>query len=147
MPHKDPEVRKAYQKAYQRQWIAQRRADFFADKICVRCGSSEGLELDHIDPSTKISNNIWSWSQVRREAEIAKCQILCADCHTEKTVENWEHAHGETHGWAKLTEEQMIEALEDYATGRFTFARLGNRYGVHRDTFRHAWKGESVDSP
>lgn len=71
---------------YQREWLANRRANFFADKACVRCGSAEQLELDHIDPEQKVSHRIWSWSQERRDAEIAKCQVLCAECHKAKSA-------------------------------------------------------------
>ena len=53
--------RKAYLRDYQRQWVARRRAEFFAGKACVRCGSQERLELDHIDPKLKVAHQIWSW--------------------------------------------------------------------------------------
>lgn len=72
---------------YARKWIARRRADFFRGKRCVHCGSSSGLQLDHIDPATKIAHGIWSWSDARRAAEIAKCQVLCHPCHVIKTNE------------------------------------------------------------
>lgn len=78
--------RREYMQEYQRTWVAARRAAWFADKYYVRCGSREDLELDHIDPSTKESHNIWSWSEVRRDAEIAKCQVLCKSCHLLKTI-------------------------------------------------------------
>jgi 5-methylcytosine-specific restriction endonuclease McrA len=73
------------QRAYQREWIARRRADWLADKACVRCGSTEDLEVDHIDRATKVTHRVWSWSQVRRDAELAKCQVLCGPHHKEKT--------------------------------------------------------------
>lgn len=47
--------------------------------------SSEKLELDHIDPSTRVSHAVWSWAKNRREEELAKCQVLCHDCHVKKT--------------------------------------------------------------
>jgi hypothetical protein len=72
---------------YQRKWIADRRAAYFVDKVCANCGSTKRLELDHIDPAIKISSRIWSWSAERREAEISKCQVLCYECHWEKTKE------------------------------------------------------------
>lgn len=69
-------------RSYQREWIAKRRREWFAaNGPCVRCGSSECLELDHRDSSSKVSHKIWSWSKTRREAEIAKCQVLCRACH------------------------------------------------------------------
>jgi len=81
MPYKDP----AQQAEYAREWVARRRAEWFADKCCAWCGSTEDLQLDHIDRTTKVSHRIWSWSQVRRDTEIAKCQVLCRPCHEEKT--------------------------------------------------------------
>lgn len=59
--------------------------NFFKDKCCVKCGSVEKLELDQIDPKTKIANAVWSWSEKRRLEEISKCQVLCYKCHKEKT--------------------------------------------------------------
>ena len=91
MGYKDLDKKREYQRDYQRQWVARRRATFFEDKCCVRCGSKERLELDHIDPKLKVSHNIWSWSEARQAEEIAKCQVLCHDCHLQKT--------GEDFGW------------------------------------------------
>lgn len=76
---------KEKQREYQRKWRAKRRSDYFKDKSCVKCSSKENLELDHIDPTKKITNNIWSWSEERRLEEIAKCQVLCEKCHKIKT--------------------------------------------------------------
>ena len=70
---------------YNRVWMAARRAYWFADKFCVKCGSKEKLENHHIDPSTKVSHCVWSWSQQRRDAELAKCEVLCEGCHQNKT--------------------------------------------------------------
>lgn len=82
MPYKDPEK----QREYMRNWIANRRAEFFKDKVCERCGSKEYLELDHKDRTQKVTHRIWSWSKDRREAELSKCQVLCHDCHLTKTL-------------------------------------------------------------
>lgn len=81
MPH-TPETR---ERAYRK--MRQNRKDFFLNKVCVKCGSNEDLELDHIDPDKKKSHNIWSWSKVKREEEISKCQVLCKKCHRKKTNE------------------------------------------------------------
>lgn len=70
---------------YKREWAAKRRADFMADKFCVVCGTTESLEVDHIDPTQKVSHRIWTWAIPRRDAELAKCQILCTEHHKEKT--------------------------------------------------------------
>ena len=57
---------------------------------CVRCSSTDFLEFDHIDPSTKIMtiarassrNEIFFWEEVN------KCQLLCVPCHLEKSAED-----------------------------------------------------------
>lgn len=52
---------------------------------CVQCGSQVELQVDHINPSTKVSHKVWSWSEERRLEELAKCQVLCRKCHEAKT--------------------------------------------------------------
>lgn len=90
MPYAD----KAKQIDYQRRWIQKRRADYFKGKACASCGCSDiNMQLDHIDPDTKASHKIWSWSQARREEELKKCQILCVDCHKKKTVKDIQDWH------------------------------------------------------
>ena len=81
---------------YARKWIAKRKADYLSDKRCVVCGSKEFLEIDHIDPATKISHRIWSWSEERRSEELSKCQTLCFDHHKVKTMASY--ASKRTHG-------------------------------------------------
>lgn len=79
MPYKDP----VKQSNYQRDWIRQRRLDFFKDKWCEVCGETEGLRLHYKDHSEKTSQSVWSWSEDRRLAEIReKCYILCGPCET-----------------------------------------------------------------
>lgn len=83
MPYKD----KNKKREYDRQWMQARRQAWFAvNGPCVKCGTWENLELDHKDPSTKITHNVWSWAEERREIELAKCQVLCVACHMEKSI-------------------------------------------------------------
>jgi hypothetical protein len=77
MPFKDRDAHRAYQ----REWVARRRREFFADKDCEWCGTVAELELHHRDVTKKESHNIWSWGEARRLAEIAKCIVLCKGCH------------------------------------------------------------------
>jgi hypothetical protein len=82
MAYSDPEQ----QKKFQREWVARRRADYLSGKSCEQCGSTKQLEVDHIDPSLKVSHRIWSWSAKRREEELSKTQVLCGRCHKAKTA-------------------------------------------------------------
>ena len=88
MPYKDPETRRAFQREYQKKWMAQRRDEWFAvNGPCAKCGSWEDLQIDHKDPNKKVSHRIWSWAKERREAELAKCQAMCRKCHNKKSAE------------------------------------------------------------
>jgi hypothetical protein len=87
----DQKSRKEYLRDYHKKWyvavMKKRRAQWFADNgPCVDCGSSESLEVDHVDPSTKVNHLVWSWSEKRRVAELEKCQVRCHKCHKKKSV-------------------------------------------------------------
>ena len=61
---------------------------------CVKCGSNQDLDFDHIDPSTKsasISKLVASSNKVNVIKELSKCQLLCKSCHTLKTVSKQEN--------------------------------------------------------
>lgn len=78
---------------YQRLWVAARREQWINDNgPCARCGSTENLEVDHIVPreitGAMASAAIWSRSSAVRAVELEKCQVLCAVCHDEKTIED-----------------------------------------------------------
>lgn len=87
----------AKKREYQNKWKAQRRLDWIVSQnsTCVECGNVDGpWEVDHVDPSTKVSSAIWSWSKVRMAEELEKCQLLCKSCHREKTnkeLSGWKH--------------------------------------------------------
>lgn len=84
--------RREYMRGYQREWMARRRAEWLTGKCCVDCGSTENLELHHRDPGQKTTHRIWSWSEERRLAETAKCDLLCNACH------NGRHGKVAAHG-------------------------------------------------
>lgn len=55
---------------------------------CAVCGSRESLQLDHIDPRTKsykMDVAFATYSDAKVAAELTKCQLLCASCHSRKT--------------------------------------------------------------
>lgn len=100
---------------YDREWVRKRRATFFAGKCCVKCGSTESLELDHIDPAEKVSHAIWSWREERRLAEAAKCQVLCYKCHKKKTLTV--DLVGDKHPSSKYSNEQVAYVKQLHEEG------------------------------
>jgi len=73
MPHKDPSQGRAWRRRWLRAWRAERRATWLASRSCDRCGAHAGLEV-------KAPDNVWSWSEERRERLLAGRSILCASC-------------------------------------------------------------------
>lgn len=63
---------------------------------CAVCGSTDRLELDHINRSTKTMDlgHLWSVSKVRYLAELKLCQALCKQHHRNKTSRELSVPHG-----------------------------------------------------
>lgn len=80
---------KAYQKKYQRKRYLDKKKmliEYLGGK-CSSCGCSDNLEFDHIDASTKEFTIMSRWKlpiSVMKD-ELDKCQLLCKECHREKT--------------------------------------------------------------
>lgn len=93
----DPKRKSHYaevQANYEHNRYAKRRTSAI-EKLggrCVRCGATDvdNLEFDHIDETTKFANmsDIFRMRQELIDAELAKCQLLCHDCHMKKTYED-----------------------------------------------------------
>jgi hypothetical protein len=73
---------------------------YLATHPCVDCGERDirCLQFDHRDRSTKTANvayllsNARSWKAIL--AEIEKCDVRCANCHSRRTaaqVNSWRH--------------------------------------------------------
>tara|TARA_R110000744_G_scaffold297476_2_gene407273 strand:+ start:313 stop:759 length:447 start_codon:yes stop_codon:yes gene_type:complete len=66
---------------------------------CAFCGYKKhyaALEFDHINPDTKlgtISQAYRGWGMKKIKDEIRKCQVLCANCHRVKTMEEKDYLH------------------------------------------------------
>lgn len=74
--------------ARQREWARQKRAHFIAvlGGKCVRCGSTEKLEFDHIDPHTRTwvarhKDPSGRMSITAREIAAGLIQLLCPECN------------------------------------------------------------------
>jgi len=77
-----------------------RIAAYFATHPCVDCGERyiRCRQFDHRDPSTKTADVAYllggalSWKAIL--AEIEKCDVRCASCHSRRTaaqVNSWRH--------------------------------------------------------
>ena len=56
---------------------------------CVECGSTELLQFDHINPLEKSFTITSNFHRKDLDEELAKCQLLCWECHMEKTKNDW----------------------------------------------------------
>ena len=78
-----------------RQRIRQMLADIKTASGCTKCGYKghhAALDFNHLDPSTKSFNvaNAQSLGKGKQQIldEVAKCEILCANCHRIYTYEH-----------------------------------------------------------
>lgn len=64
--------------------------DYLSAHPCVDCGENDPvvLEFDHVrgTKDASIAKVLGSWSRERLEAEIAKCEVRCANCHRKRTA-------------------------------------------------------------
>ena len=73
---------------------------YLLEHPCVDCGETDPvvLEFDHLrDKSANVGQlvNGYSWKRVTRE--IAKCEVVCANCHRRRTYlrqNSWRVANG-----------------------------------------------------
>lgn len=69
--------------------------NYLLEHPCLHCGEDDPrvLEFDHLDPSIKSFNISEASKNVSKietvQAEIDKCQILCANCHRRKTFDQF----------------------------------------------------------
>ena len=131
---------------YQREWMRKRRESFFEGKSCAICGSSEKLELDHIDRSTKLISptGLWSLSDSnpKKIAELAKCQVLCSECHLEKTISEKKDILGSETSQAKLDESSVRDIKRRLHSGSRQ-SDLASEYGVRKQTINDIAKGRT----
>ena len=107
MPYKN----KADQAAASKRWyeankdLCKKRARTHTDKVresnteylnkvkdvpCMDCGIKYPpyvMDFDHRDPTDKVINiaNAKFWSRKRLQSEVDKCDVVCSNCHRERT--------------------------------------------------------------
>ena len=92
-----------YMRQYMKQYcrIKKQKAIKLLGGKCIKCNSIKRLEIDHIDPKTKSFEiaSLWSRSWTKTLEELKKCQLLCHQCHTKKTIlERGQTSAKGTHG-------------------------------------------------
>lgn len=74
-----------------KQWLCE----YLTTHSCVDCGVSDivVLEFDHLyDKEQNVSTMcLQGWSIPRIEQEIAKCEVVCANCHRRRTAKRGGH--------------------------------------------------------
>jgi len=92
----------AYMREYMLNRYHRRRAEAMLriGGKCVDCGTTENLEFDHVDPTTKEFeiSKIWSYSKTKLEYELEKCVLRCSFHHSQKSAieQSVEHGKGNT---------------------------------------------------
>lgn len=99
-----------------REYLRQRyreQMDGFIDRLggqCVVCGTTEDLQIDHVDRRKKSFNvaRLWARKDLPKVyRELKKCQLLCKPHHEEKTAREQSEdrtgtfTHGTLYGWQK----------------------------------------------
>jgi hypothetical protein len=122
-PLKDPDERRKYQQKYHKEvWYPSHKEErikrsreqkrkirewyraYKSTLQCVDCGQDHPatLEFHHLDPALKdveVSRLIEESTSLRRlKDEMAKCVVLCANCHR---IRHWNERHG---GGTDITE-------------------------------------------
>ena len=129
---------------YIRAW-RERRRKLAYEKLggkCAKCGEVGGLEFDHIDPTTKMYSiaAIWTASKTIFESEITKCQLLCIDCHKNKTASERppssppKHGELDTYIKHKCRCQPCVDRYKRYIKKRRDRLRLRKKTGEFVDT-------------
>jgi 5-methylcytosine-specific restriction endonuclease McrA len=128
-------MHEAQRRWYQRVAKARRIAWLKSNGPCVKCGSCKNLEVDHRDPTTKVDHNLWTWREDRREAELAKCQVLCHECHREKSsAESSKLNKGKPNTWQRILKPQDVREIRKLADEGWSNGELATYFGVGRTT-------------
>lgn len=84
----NPEERRAYWRENSRR-LSKRIQDYKESKPCMDCGVNYPyyvMDLDHVI-GTKVAgvSRMKTWSDRRLQEELAKCELVCSNCHRIRT--------------------------------------------------------------
>jgi hypothetical protein len=88
---KEREAYNAYMRSYMLKRYHEKRNEIIKllGAKCVKCASTENLELDHIDAKTRLfdyAKRLHTASQPELKIELSKAQLLCRVCHSIKSI-------------------------------------------------------------
>lgn len=85
MPHKDPVVRRAFLRSFNRERMARIRREWLTKHgPCAECGSPDNLELHYVGMG-KANHRVFSYTPSRRDALLKDYQVLCHRCRDDRT--------------------------------------------------------------
>jgi len=104
---------------------------------CAICGSTENLEFDHIDSSSKEIKigECMSYDINLIQKELSKCQLLCKKCHIEKTKLNKDSN-------ARISYEEAKNIRSDYINLDITQKQLGKKYNLKQREISYILRGK-----
>lgn len=124
---------------YNCQYYRQRREKFIQQLggKCAICGSTEQLEFDHIDKTSKKAGiaRMMTCNSEDVQAELSKCQLLCKQCHITKSKE-----HKDIH--AKISLQEALAIRSDYVNTKLTQTALGKKYKLSQTEIGMILRGE-----
>ena len=142
---------RVYHRNYSREYYHKRRNELIKrlGGKCAVCGSTENLEFDHIDADNKIFNigHLLSKSKDEVDIELNKCQLLCKNCHLQKSKKDiskkqsgsknyFYGKHGKDNPFSKpcidLDTGEIYESATEFA----------KKYGLHVQSVNRVCRGE-----
>lgn len=162
MPYAEPTT----QREFQRQWVADRRAQYLEGKSCWACGTTENLRVVFPGgPLPRGGHTIWTWADSRREEALKQATVLCqrhsaqlaalrAGRHVDDVLglRNLLEAHSPPAiprtgprarpRNAKLTAQDVVDIRR--RKGKQSTEELAEEYGVHRGTIWQVTKGKKT---
>ena len=122
-----------------RNYYAKRRQEYILllGGKCSKCSSTENLEFDHKDRSSKTFaiSKLLTYSKKRVSEELAYCQLLCEECHREKSRSELRGEPSHNKGKTKLTADVIGELQQRRASGA-RISQLSQEFQISRSTVR-----------
>lgn len=149
-----------YHRNYIKKYYKRKRSEYIKllGGSCSKCGSEIELQFDHIDPSIKTFNigKLLNYSKAKVLEELKKCQLLCIECHDNKTKENKDgylknKCFGSRVSTAILNEQQVLDIIAKKKAGLllkdimiiYPDIKKSTLYAIiSKRSWKHLWKGD-----